>query len=205
MSLLAAEADAHPAARQLRIRPWEDPVLEQHGHDPRGEYAELFWLPLLGPSATFLARHLAAGLDRSPAGFSLPADDAARALGLGPPDGRRSPFNRTLARLAQFRIVHLDADDEVLARRRLPGLTRTQVAKLPPPLRLQHDEHRKAEFAAPATPVLRERARLMALTLLQLDESPPEILAHLHRLRFDPPMCRQALAWALARHHPPPP
>ena len=174
-------------------------MLDHQGHDPRSTYTETFWLPLLGPSATFLARRIAARLDVEPAGFELPADDAARSLGLGHKEGRRSPFNRTLGRLAQFRLLHLDSEDIVLARRRFPGLSRTQVSKLPPSLREAHDAYKAAESAAPAVPVMRERARTLALTLLQLGEMPEEVLAHLHRLRFEPPMCRQALAWAIPR------
>jgi hypothetical protein len=196
----AVLADFEPAPRQLRIRPWDDPVLDHQGHDPRGAYAETFWLPLLGPSATFLARRIAAGLEREPDGFELAADDAARSLGLGAPDGKRSAFNRTLSRLAQFRLVHLDAEDHVLARRRFPGLSRTQVSKLPTRLREAHEAHRAAECAAPAVPVMRERARTMALTLLQVGESPGEVTEHLARLRFEAPLCRQALAWALEHH-----
>ncbi len=199
MSLVVLDDAPDPAPRQLRIRPWDDPVLDHHGHDPRSAYAETFWLPLLGPSATFLARRFAAELERDPGGIELAARDVARSLGLGEPSGRRSQFDRTLARLAQFKLVHLEAGDGVLARRRFPGLSRTQVSKLPPRLQQAHDEHRKAEWSAPAVPVMRERARLMALTLLQLDEGPAEVLAHLHRLRFEPPLCRQALAWAIER------
>jgi hypothetical protein len=194
--------DAAPSPRQLRIRPWEDPVLDRQGHDPRSAYAETFWLPLLGPSATFLARRLASRFDEEPAGFALPADDAARSLGLGHKQGRRSPFNRTVGRLVQFRLLHLDAEDVILARRRFPGLSRTQVSKLPASLQEAHEAYKTSESAAPALPVMRERARSLALTFLELGETPEEVLAHLHRLRFDPPLRRQALAWAIERHEP---
>jgi hypothetical protein len=200
MSLALLEPDdSPPTPRQLRIRPWDDPVLDHQGHDPRSTYTELFWLPLLGPSATFLARRIAARLDEEPAGFAVAADDAARWLGLGHKDGRRSPFNRTLGRLAQFRLLHLDAEDLVLARRRFPGLSRTQVSKLPASLQSAHEAYKASESAAPALPEMRERAGTHALTLLQLGETPEEVLAHLHRLRFEPALRRQALAWAVSR------
>lgn len=196
-----AAPDTVPEPRRLLVRPWEDPVLDHQGHDPRGDYTETFWLPLLGPSATFLARKLASGLEVDPAGFSIPADDAARALGLGAKAGRRSPFNRTLGRLAQFRLVHLDGEDVVLARRRFPGLTRTQVSKLTPALRDAHEAWRAAELRAPALPAMREQARTLALTLLQVGETPAEVEAHLNKLRFHPALSRESTVWAVAHHH----
>jgi len=201
MSLAVAEPDSVPEPRRLLVRPWEDPVLDQQGHDPRGSYAETFWLPLLGPSATLLARRFAQGFELDPDGFSLPADDAARSLGLGAKGGRRSPFNRTLGRLAQFRLVHLDAEDVVLARRRFPGLSRTQVSKLPASLREAHETYRAAELRTPALPALRERSRTLALTLLQVGETPEQVDAHLRKLRFHPSLARESTVWAIAHHH----
>jgi hypothetical protein len=178
-------------------------VLDRNGHDPRDSYCERFWLPLLGPSAVLFARQLADRFDQRPAGFELIAEESARSLGLGSPDGRRSAFHRTVSRLAQFRFVHLDGDATLLARRRLPGLSRTQVLKLPGPVRLAHDAWRLAEQATPALPVMRERSRRLALSLLELGESPQEVTTHLHHLRFHPSLCREALAWAVEHHHSP--
>jgi hypothetical protein len=188
-----------PPPRVLDVRPWADPVLDQLGHDPRSRYTEMFWLPLLGPSATFLARRFADGLEDRPAGFRLAVDDAARMLGLGARGGRRGPFQRTVGRLAMFRLVHLE-EDVVLARRRLPGLTRVQAGKLPGGLREAHEAWRAAELKTPALPVLRERARSLALTLLQIGEAPEEVRSHLHRLHFHPALTAEALGWAVHRH-----
>jgi hypothetical protein len=190
---------ATPTIPALRVRPWADPVLDRLGHDPRDSYAR-FWLPLLGPSALLFSRLLAERFDESPAGFELDVEDAARSLGLGAPSGRRSAFHRTVSRLAQFRVVHLDTTDELLVRRRLPGLTRTQVMKLPSSVRLAHEDWRRAEQKVPALPVLRERSRRLALSLLELGESPEEVVGHLHRLRFHPSLTNEAMAWAVARH-----
>lgn len=198
---LAGDDTVPEPPRRLLVRAWEDPVLDHQGHDPRGAYTETFWLPLLGPSATFLARKLVHGLELDPDGFTMPADDTARALGLGAKAGRRSPFNRTLSRLAQFRLVHVGTDDVVLARRRFPGLTRTQVSKLTPALKEAHDAWRAAELKAPAFPAMREQARTLALTLLQVGESPEEVQAHLLKLRFHPALARESTVWAIAHHH----
>jgi hypothetical protein len=192
-------ADGSPVT--IQVRPWEDPVLDRHGHDPRDTYCERFWLPLLGPSAVLLARQLADRFDQRPGGFELGTHDTSRSLGLGPPVGRRSAFHRTVARLAQFRIVHFDADEVLLARRRLPGLSRTQVLKLPTPVREAHEAWRVAEQSTPALPAMRERSRRLALSLLELGETPEEVAHHLHRLRFHPSLSHEAIAWAVERHH----
>jgi hypothetical protein len=194
-----AVVDEPPAPRVLDVRPWADPVLDHLGHDPRSRYTEMFWLPLLGPSATFLVRRFADGLEDRPTGFRIAVDDAARMLGLGARGGRRGPFQRTVGRLAMFRLVHLE-DDVVLARRRLPGLTRVQATKLPAGLRDAHEAWRAAELKTPALPILRERARSLALTLLQVGEAPEEVRAHLRRLQFHPALTDEALGWAVRRH-----
>lgn len=52
----ARTGDADPLDRVLRIQPWPDPVVDDHGHDPRSAYVERFWLPVLGPSTCDVAR-----------------------------------------------------------------------------------------------------------------------------------------------------
>ncbi len=149
----------------LHVEPWVDPVLDDLGHDPRSLYCERFWLPLLGPSAVMLARQLADGLERTPTGYDLPAEHAARGLGLGAGDGRRSSFQRTVRRLAQFRVVHLDeTSGRMLARRRLPALTRAQVEKLPGPLRHAHAAWRDVDgVEATDRHLVMTRTRLLSL------------------------------------------
>jgi hypothetical protein len=34
----------------ITIKPWNDPILDVAGHDPRSRYVETFWLPTLGPT-----------------------------------------------------------------------------------------------------------------------------------------------------------
>ena len=51
------------------IRPWIDPVVDEHGHDPRSTYVEQFWLGVIGPTATWIMRRLAAGFDTEPSGL----------------------------------------------------------------------------------------------------------------------------------------
>lgn len=70
----------------VRVLPWPDVVIDQMGVDPRSPYVERYWLGLLGPSATWLVRRLADGLDAAPEGFELDLLDTA------------CDFSRTLAK-----------------------------------------------------------------------------------------------------------
>ena len=67
------EAGRSPATSRpcLRVEPWLDPVIDNLGHDPRSAYVETFWLPVLGPSTTWLLRHLTTRLEESPDGVEL--------------------------------------------------------------------------------------------------------------------------------------
>jgi hypothetical protein len=186
--------------RTLLVRALPDLVIDQVGHDPRSTYVERFWLAVLGPSAVWLLRRLAAGLEAEPAGFELDLDATARALGLGMRTGRQSPFLRTLARCCQFGATRLDAADGVLlARRKLPPLTRHQVGRLPEIMQAEHhawleDERLNAESDQ------RNRARRLALSLFELGEDVEATERQLLRWRFPPALARDATAWAWRRH-----
>ena len=60
-----------PTSRLYRIVPWVDPVADPHGVHPCSRYVELYWLPVVGPSTTWLLRRLSYGLEVHPGGFDL--------------------------------------------------------------------------------------------------------------------------------------
>jgi len=155
----------------LHIRPWPDPVIDAVGHDPRSTYVERFWLGVLGPSTTWLLRRMATGLEASPAGFDLPLEDTARALGLGGP-GRHSPFVRALSRCCQFEMALPESDGVLAVRRRLPPLNRRQLVRLPESLQAEHDAWQAGAQREPDIDKLRRRSRRLALSLLELGEDP---------------------------------
>ena len=67
----------------LWVEPWDDPITDPLGHDPVSQYAELFWLPVLGPSSLWLLRRVSLMLQDSPSGFSVKMCDLAHEIGLG--------------------------------------------------------------------------------------------------------------------------
>jgi hypothetical protein len=169
------------------------------GHDPRSVYVERFWLGILGPSATWLVRHLVDRLDRAPDGYHLDLDECATALGLGRRPGAQGVFPRTLARCCQFGATRLVDAGTLQVRRRLPPLTRRQIARLPESLR---DDHARWMDTPPAAIAddMRDRARRLALSLVELGEDGPGTERQLHRWRFHPALASEATAWALDRH-----
>ena len=183
----------------LHITPLHDPVVDLLGHDLRSTYVERFWLPVLGPTTTFLLRHLAAVLDDHPDGFDLPLLDTAAAMGLGHRGGANGPFLRAIARATQFKITRSAGPGALRVRRRVAPLNRTQLDRLPGPLR---DEHAAWQQAAARTPDLdhqRRRARRLALSLAELGESDEAIEQQLHRWQIHPALAHEALRWALVR------
>jgi hypothetical protein len=189
-----------PVTDSLRVRPWPDHVIDAVGIDPRSHYVEQFWLPTLGPSTTLLLRRIAGGLEEQPAGFELPLTDTARALGLGHMGGRHSPFVRALSRLCQFDLAQAHGEGELAVRRKVPPLNRRQVVRLPESMQAAHQAWQDAELAIPAHEQLRRRSRQLALSLLELGEDVEATERQLARWRFHPALCREATAWAWARH-----
>ncbi len=215
------EPEARFPFTTLAVQAWPDPVIDHLGHDPRSRYVERFWLGLLGPSATWLLRRLAEGLDEAPDGFELDVADTAAALGLGRRGGRNGPFARTIERCCYFGMAqHLD-ERSLRVRRRLAPLTRAQLARLPEPLQAEHaafvSSDRRSTLPDHAAAVgapqpeanglgaaaLRQRARALALSLAQLGEDVEAIEAQLHRWRFHPAMAHDAARWAAAEHAAP--
>ncbi len=135
--------DPAPAPRRypeprLEIRPADDPVLASLGHDPRSDYVETFWLPILGPSATLLVRRIALGLERCPDGFDIDTHHWAEELGLGSRGGKHSPLWRSIDRLCRFGLARRNGP-RLVVHRQVPPLTLRQVERLPAHLRRRHD------------------------------------------------------------------
>jgi hypothetical protein len=127
----------------------------QPGHAPNSPYVETFWLPVLGPSTTWLIRLLNLRLERDGEDATLSIADAGYALGLGERPGRHSPLLRALGRAADFDLVMRALDrhaanpggpvsdaNEValLVRRSLPTLPHRLVERLSPMLAREHHD-----------------------------------------------------------------
>lgn len=103
--------------------------------DPYGGYAEICWLPVLGPNALTLYRHLARVAEQldEPAGpmwYHVVAD----ALGLDSTAALPAAFDR----LQRVRLTFV-FPTLVLVRTRLPKLSDAHLDRLPTEARLFHD------------------------------------------------------------------
>lgn len=201
MSLTSLRLDLALPTDQIHITPLDDPVIDLLGHDVRSTYVERFWLPILGPTTTLLLRHLATTFEDHPDGFDLPLLDTAAALGLGNKSGRNSPFLRALARASKFKLAEPVGHGALAVRRRVAPLTRTQVERLPTPLRDEHVAWTAQVVKHPDADQQRRRSRRLALSLAELGEPDDAIERQLHHWKIHPAMAHEALRWARARQH----
>lgn len=100
-------------------------------------YVEALWLPVLGPSATWALRRLAAFLAASP---DCPVDlaELGRSIGLGSGTTRHSVIAVALGRLVQFDIARWDGSN-LIVRLQLPPVPYGLRRHLPPYLVALHD------------------------------------------------------------------
>jgi hypothetical protein len=188
-----------PDCDRLLVRPWVDPVLEQVGYDPRSPYVERFWLGTLGPSATWFARYVADRFDRTPDEFVLDFESCAASIGLGRNGSRAGTLPKTLARCCEFRVARMVNRNLIEVRRKLAPLSQRQLSRLTDALRAEHERWMADAPDAARNAVLTDRARRLALSLLELGEDAEGAERQLERWRFPAQMARDAIDWALDR------
>lgn len=109
--------------------------------EARSAYAEMFWLPVIGPSSLWLLRRIELTATVRP--WSIDRTELGALFGLSG-TGKHSPLTRTLVRLHGFYLLRpLDHREVVratafLVRCGLPLLTRKQVERLPGGLQMAH-------------------------------------------------------------------
>ncbi|MBP7929774.1 MAG: hypothetical protein KAZ88_08890 [Acidimicrobiia bacterium] len=189
-----------PAA--LTVRVWDDPVITQHGYDPRSTYAEQFWLPTLGPSSLLLLRHLAAQFDATRgADITVPVAVTAQALGLGPREGKNSPLMRSFARLAQFDLAHNQLDSDIWSvRPKVPPVTQRHIRRLPETSLSALEAWNAQPIRPDAGDERLRRARRTAFILIENGELADHVERILLGQGFPPSACRPAVEWAAQRH-----
>jgi hypothetical protein len=166
----------HPTtiASTLTVRPWIDPVVDDDGFDPRSRYVEIFWLGVLGPTATWILRRLVAGLERSPDGYDLDLHATAQAMGLSYTSGRTSPFGRALQRCVMFGLAH-PIDGGLAVRRRVPPISFRHLRRMPASVQAAHDDWLRTSIDVDEL----TRAHRLATTMLDLGDDPSVIEHHL--------------------------
>ena len=99
-------ANGSTGSPDLWVEPWVDLCTDAHrGHHPRSPYVELFWLGVLGPSATWLIRRLAMRLEEEPEGYAVNTAEIAGEIGLGSRQALQSAFDRAFDRCCRFGLM----------------------------------------------------------------------------------------------------
>ncbi len=163
-----------PLAGSIAVRPWVDPVVDDSGFDPRSRYVEVFWLGVLGPTATWLLRRLVAGLERAPDGYELDLNATAQAMGLSYTTGRASPFSKALQRCVMFGLAH-PIDGGLAVRRRIPPISFRHLRRMPESVQAAHADWLDASIGVEEL----TRAHRLAATMLELGDDPSLIEHHL--------------------------
>jgi hypothetical protein len=163
-----------PLAGSITVRPWVDPVVDDDGFDPRSRYVEVFWLGVLGPTATWLLRRLVAGLERSPDGYELDLQITAQAMGLSYTHGRSSPFSKALQRCVMFGLAH-PIDGGLAVRRRVPPISFRHLRRMPESVQAAHATWLQTSIDVDDL----TRAHRLATTMLDVGDDPSVIEHHL--------------------------
>ncbi len=176
----------------LRLVSWADPLIDQIGYDPRSNYVEHFWLPVLGPSSIWLLRRAGFLLEMYPGGIEIPAAFLASSLGLGDAKGTNSLLLKTLQRCVDFEVARQTNEGTFAFRRKLAPLTVRQLSRLPKALADSHPtlSHSGTEELDKE----RKRAYQLARTLFNLGEGRSEIELQLCKWNFDPNIAAHAVS-----------
>lgn len=192
----ATTTDRPDSIPPLLVVPWRDPVVDALGLDPRSTYVERFWLPLLGPTSTWLLRRFAAEFDACPDGFSMDMREAARSIGIGNRGGKAGPFQRSLERCVRFGVARNDDHGILAVRTRMPPLSRAQVRQLSRPLQGGHQRWQEEQLRRSTHPASEHHAARLARSLLDVGASASEVEGQLRRWNFDEAAARRAMAAA---------
>ncbi len=190
--------ETHLCEPTLVIVPWHDEVVDPIGFDPRSTYVELFWLNVLGPTATWLLRRMATGLDHYPGGYELDLDQTARALGLSYTLGTTNPFTRAMSRCVLFGVAQ-PVNGGLAVRRRVPPVAARHLARMPDYLRQTHATWaRTPGTAAGSGQGDRDRARVLAEAMVAVGDDPDVIERQLLGLGVPPIVALDSAHRALA-------
>lgn len=191
----------HSGAIQFWVEPWNDLCRDSsQGHHPRSPYVELFWLGVLGPSATWLIRRLALRVEESPEGVLVNAAEIASEIGLSGRQTLQSAFDRAFERCCRFGLMQRGRHNTLFVRTRLPDLTARMTERLPPRLRVLHEAWRRQPGSPPGGIDPLERARRLAMALLACGDAPDVVEQQLHAWQFHPAVAFEAARWATDKH-----
>lgn len=132
--------EPQPLDPVMKVTWWRDALTEEHGFPMIGEYVEKFWLPVVGPSAMWLARKLvclmpgSAGVDRE-----VDMEALATSIGIQPGLYVNAPATKSIYRLIRFGMARREDDTIDI---------RSHVGHVPPALARRFPEALRVEVEA---------------------------------------------------------
>ncbi|HMS24146.1 MAG TPA: hypothetical protein PKB15_00410 [Acidimicrobiia bacterium] len=167
------------------------------GYDP---YIEVFWLPAVGPTATWLINSLCLRALIAPDTFSLAASELSACAGTGMREGHSSPVHKQLTRLCQVGIFHEINDDEYLVPQSIDPFTSYRARKLTDPQRSVHDQWMQRLHVSPLE-TQRRRAQYLLTRLETIGLSESTIHSTLHGTGLHPSIIGEAIAGHTSRQN----
>jgi hypothetical protein len=132
--MTAADAVVFPV--EVTVRAWE---LDRGGlvFPAQHQYVEMLWLPVIGPSSTWLLRRLSGWALACPEGLTVVLPELSESLGLGWSSGPNSSLQRSMRRLMMFGLACWGDSFEVATQ--VPAVSERQLARMSPGLVRAHD------------------------------------------------------------------
>ena len=90
---------------ELTVRPLVVGAAEHRLFPVQHQYVEMLWLPVVGPSATWMLRRLGGWALARPQGVAIVLPELSESLGLGWCSGAGSSVQRTMRRLIRFGLA----------------------------------------------------------------------------------------------------
>lgn len=164
--------------KTLVVVPWLDPIVDEVGFDVFSRYTEMFWLPIMGPSALWIQRRIVMGFAEFPGGYEMDTEEIALAVGLSFTQGANCPFSRALRRCQWFGAAQ-SVHGGLAVRIKLPPVSRRQIQRFPVSLKqslaswpVESTDHQQ----------LVERAKLVANALITTGDDTDLLESRLTRI-----------------------
>ena len=115
----------------IAIKPLKDPIIDTLGYDSNDDYCKNFWLPILGPTAFLLLKHLIEKLEVNPEGYPMDTGRTSQNIGLRFRIGKHPPVRKSLERYCVLGLGKHNGGASFVIRRSLPPLSNRHVGMLP--------------------------------------------------------------------------
>ena len=177
----------------VMVLPWHDPIVDAVGFEARSQYVELFWLNVLGPTATWALRRLVTGLDRYPLGYEMDLGEMASMLGLAYGIGTSNSFAKALQRCVLFGVSQR-VPGGLAVRRKVPPVARRHLARMPDALQAMHPQWQRRDCSLTDL----QRGRTLAEVMVNAGDDLEVVERQLLAVGVSPAAAIEAIALTLS-------